>query len=35
MGVFYLWIYLRRDLEQENGAAQTVSARIESALQQS
>ena len=34
MGVFYLWIYLRRDLEQENGAAQTVSARIESALQQ-
>jgi hypothetical protein len=34
MSVFYLWIYLRRDMDQENGAAQRVSARIESALQQ-
>jgi len=33
MGVFYLWVYLRRDLDQENGAAQTISARIESILQ--
>jgi len=34
MGVFYLWIYMWHDLDQENGAAQMVSARIESALQQ-
>jgi hypothetical protein len=33
MGVFYLWVYLRRDLDQEGGAAQRISARIESALQ--
>jgi hypothetical protein len=34
MGVFYLWVYLRRDSDQENNAALTVSARIESIVQQ-